>query len=88
MLPSSKYSVMSLSYWDQTLWGVNIIIKNLDLKTQYSQTCSDILLLGSILVVYEWSDNGKNKNKDLKAKIYHLALKTMLKSNYSSSKYI
>ena len=35
-------------------------------------------VLGSIFIVYEWSKDGDNKDKDLKAKIYHPALKTIL----------
>ncbi len=69
---------MSLSHRDLTLWPVYIMIGNLDTKTQCSQTRPDTLLLGSIPIVYEWSEDRDNKNKDLKAKIYHLALKTML----------
>ena len=37
------------------------------------------MLLGSIPIVYERSDDSNDKNRDLKAKIYYLALKTMLK---------
>ena len=37
-----------------------------------------ILLLGSIPIIYERSEDANNKNKDLKAKIYHIPLKTIL----------
>ncbi len=69
---------MSLSHEDQKLWSVYITIRNLDAKTWRNQTRLDTLLLSSIPVVHERSDDGDNKDKDLKAKIYHLALKTML----------
>ena len=40
--------------------------------------------MGSILIVYGWLEDANNKNKDLKAKIYHMALKTMLQPTYLS----
>ena len=43
-----------------------------------------MLLLGSIPIVHEWLENANNKNKDLKAKIYQMALKTMLQRTYPS----
>lgn len=54
------------------------MIDNLDLKIQCSQIEPDTLLLESIPVIYEELKDGNNKNKDLKAKIYYLTLKTML----------
>ena len=78
ILLSSDKTVMSLSHGDQTLWPVYITIGNLDSKTQRSQTRLGILLLGSIPSVHKRSKDGNNKNQDLKAKIYHLALTTML----------
>ena len=69
---------MSLSHGDQTLWPVYITINNLDSKTRLSQTRPGILFLGSIPIVYERLKDGNNKDQDLKAKIYHLALATML----------
>ncbi len=69
---------MNLNYWDQMLGLVYITIENLDSKTWCSQTWPSTPLFGSILVVYEWSEDEDNKDKDLKAKIYHLALKIML----------
>ncbi len=74
----SDKTVMSLSHGDQTLWLVYIIIRNIDAKTQRSQTRPNTLLLGSISIVHKWLEDGNNKDKDLKTKIYHLALKTML----------
>ena len=69
---------MSLSHGDQILWLVYIIVKNLNSKTWRSQNRSSTPLLGSIPIVYERLEEGDNKDKDLKAKIYHLVLKTML----------
>ena len=69
--------VMSLSHGDQTLWLIYITIGNLDSKTRRSQIRPDILLLGSIPIVHECLEDGNNKDQDLKAKIYHLALTTM-----------
>lgn len=70
--------VMSFSYENQMLWPAYIKIGNLDLKTWHSQIWVDILFLGSISIVHKWLKDGDNKDKDLKAKTYHLALKTML----------
>ncbi len=76
---------MSPSHGDQTLWPVYITIRNLDAKTRHSQTRPGTLLLDSIPVVHERLEDGDNKDKDLKAKIYHLALKTMLQRKCPSS---
>ena len=78
ILLSSDKTVMSLSHGDQTLWPVYITIGNLDSKTRRSQIRPGTLLLGSISIVYEHLEDRNNKDQDLKAKIYHLALKTML----------
>ena len=77
----SDKTVMSLSHWDQTLWPVYITIGNLDSKFCRSQTRPGILLLGSISIVHERSEDGNNKNQDLRAKIYHLPLTTILQRN-------
>ena len=69
---------MSLSHGDQTLWPVYITIGNLDLKTWRSQIRPSTPLLGSIPIVHECLEDGNNKDQDLKAKIYRLALTTML----------
>ncbi len=74
--------VMSFSHRDQTLWPVYITIGNLDAKTRRSQKRSGTLLLGSIPIIYERSEDANNQNKDLKAKIYHMTLKTMLQRTY------
>ena len=78
ILLSNDQTVMSLSYGNQTLWPIYTTIGNLDSKTQQSQTCPYTLLLGSIPIIHERLEDGNNKNQDLKAKIYHLALITML----------
>ena len=65
---------MSFGDRDQTLWPVYITIENLDATTPRSQKRPEMLLLGSILFVHEWLEDANNKNKDLKAKIYHIAL--------------
>ena len=67
------------------LWSIYITIKNLDAKTWRNQTQPGTLFLGSIFVVHERLKNGNNKDKDLKAKIYYLVLKTILQHNYLSS---
>ena len=41
-----------------------------------------MLLLGSIPIVYGWFKDENNKEKDLKTKIYPMALKTMLRRTY------
>ncbi len=78
----SDKTVMSLSHEDQTLWPVYITIGNLDAKTWRSQKWLGTLLFGSIFIIYERSKDANNKDKDLKAKIYHMALKTMLQHTY------
>lgn len=69
---------MGLGHRDETLWPVYIIIGNLDGKTRRSQKRPGILLLGSISIVQERSEDANNKDNDLKAKIYHMTFKTML----------
>ena len=69
---------MSLSHGDQKLWLVYITIENLNAKIRRSQKRPGMLLLGSIPIIYKRSEDANNKNKDLKAKFYHIALKTML----------
>ena len=78
VLLASDKTVMSLSHGDQILWPVYITIGNLDAKTRRSQNRPATLLLGSIPIVHERAEDSNNKDRDLKAKIYHLALKTML----------
>lgn len=83
---------MNLSHGDQMLQPIYITISNLDLKSPHSQTRPGTLFLGSISIIYERSEDENNKDKDLKTKIYHLALKTMLQcksplSMYSGFKY-
>ena len=45
-------------------------------------------LLGSISIIHERLEDANNKDKDLKAKIYHMALKTMLQRTYPSFPFI
>ena len=78
VLLASDKTIMSLSHGDQILWPVYVIIENLDAKTCQSQNRPAILLLGSIPIVHKRAEDSNNKDRDLKAKIYHLALKTML----------
>ena len=73
ILISSDKTVIRLSYGNQTLWPVYITIGNLDAKTRQFQKRPGTLLFGSIPIVYERSEDAKNKDKDLKTKIYHLA---------------
>ena len=79
---------MTFSHGDQTLWPVYIIIGNVDAKTRRSQKQLRTLLLGFIHIIHKRSENANNKNKDLKAKIYHMALKTILQRTYSSFPFI
>lgn len=65
---------MSLSYRNQVFWPVYIIRANLDVKTRCSQYWPTILFLGFIPIVYKQAKDLNNKNKDLKTKIYFLAL--------------
>ncbi len=82
ILISSDKTVMSLSPGDQTFWPVYITIGNLDAKTRRSQKRPGTLLQGSIPIIHERSKDANNKDKDLKTKIYHMALKTMLQPTY------
>ena len=84
----SDKMVMSLSHWDQTLWPVYIIIKILDAKTWQSRKQLGTLLLGSIPIIHKQSEDANNKDKDLKAKIYYIALKTILHCTYPSFHFI
>ncbi len=77
-LISSNKTIVSLGYEDQTLWSVYILIRNLDAKIRRSQKQLGMLLLDSIPIIHEWSEDAKNRDKDLKAKIYYMTLKTML----------
>ena len=83
ILLSRDKIVMSLNHGDQKLWPVYITIENLDSKTWRCQTRPGTLLLGSISIVHECSEDGNNKDQDLKAKIYHLALTTTLQRKCS-----
>lgn len=57
---------------------ISITINNLALKTWYNQTLLGILFLGLISIIKKHLKDRNNKNKNLKPKIYHLILKTML----------
>ena len=70
--------IMSFNYGDQTLWPVYITIGNLNAKIQPFQKWPGILFLGFILIIHKRLKDINNENKDLKAMIYHIALKTML----------
>ncbi len=82
ILISSDKTVISLSHGDQTLWPVYITIRNLDAKTRRSQNQPGTLLLGSIPIIHEQFEDVNNKDKDLKAKIDYMALRTMLQRIY------
>ena len=69
---------MSLSHRDQVFWPIYVIIGNLDAKICQSRNRLEILFLDSIPIVYKRAEDSNIKNKDLKAKTYYLALKTML----------
>lgn len=69
---------MSLSHRYQVFWRVYITIHDLDAMTCQSQHRPVTLFLRSISIVHESTEDSNKKDKDLKAKIYHLALKTML----------
>lgn len=59
------------------LWPIHIIISNLDSKIWHSQIQLDSLSLSFISIIYKYLKDRKNKNKDLRTKIYHLALKVI-----------
>ncbi len=82
ILLASDKTVMGLSHGDQVFWSVYITIGNLDAKTNWSQNRPETLLLGLIPIVYKQAENSNNKDRDLKSKTYHLALRTMLERMY------
>ena len=84
ILISIDKTIMSLCYGDQRLWPVYITIGNLDAKIWQFQKRPGTLLLGFIPITHKQSEDANNKNKYLKAKIYHMALKTILQYTYSS----
>ena len=49
----------------------------------WNQNQLGTLLLSFISIIHKQLENTNNKNRDLKTKIYHLALKTMLEHKYS-----
>ena len=71
--------MISLSQKELVFWPVYITIGNLNVKIHQNQNRLNILLLGSISIVHKQTEDSINKKSDLKAKIYHLALETMLK---------
>ena len=70
---------MSLSHGDQVFWLVFITIDNLNIKMRSTQNWPNTSLLDFILIVHGQVEDPNNKDRDLKAQIYHLALETMLK---------
>ncbi len=64
------------------MWPVYITIENLVTKTWQSQKWPGTLVLSSNPIIYKRSKDANNKDKDLKIKIYHIALKTMLQHTY------
>ncbi len=73
---------MSLSNGDQILWLVYITIRNLDKIIWQFPKRPGTLLLGSIFIIHEQFKDTNSKDKDLKTKIYHMALKTILQHTY------
>ena len=84
----SDKTVISLSHWDQTLWPVYITNGDWDTKIRQSQKRPETLLLGFIPIIHERLEDANNKNKDLKAKIYHMALKSMLQRTFPNFSFI
>lgn len=58
----------------------------MDWKCWQSEVYFSTLFLGSISIIHERLKDRDNKNQDLKAKIYYLALKTILQRKCSFSK--
>lgn len=69
---------MSFYHREQIIWLVYITIRNLDTKTQQSKKWPKTLLLSRIPIIHERLEDINNKDKNLKVKIYHITLKTML----------
>ena len=64
------------------MWLGYITIENLDAKIRQFQKRPETLLLGSIFIIHKWSKDTNINDKDLKAKIYPMALKPILQYNY------
>ena len=79
---------MSFSYGDHAFWSVYITIENLDAKTRQFQKRPKLLLFDFISIIHKWSEDANNKNKNLEAKIYYIALKTILQYTYPSFLFI
>lgn len=84
----SDKTLVSFNCRDQTLWPVYDTIGNLDAKMRQSQKRPGILLLNSNPMIHERLEDANNKNKNLKIKIYHIALKTISKRIYPSLSFI
>lgn len=55
---------------------------NKDARIQQSEKRPETLLLSSIPIIFKRSEDTNNKDKDLKAKIYQMDLKTILQYIY------
>lgn len=79
ILIASTKIVICLRHRDQILLPIYITIGYLDAKSRQRQTCSSNLLFASIPIVHKCAKDSNKIDKDLKAKVYHLALKPMFK---------
>lgn len=73
---------MSFSHKDQILWLIYITIANQDAKTRQFQKRLGTLLLNIIPIFHKRLEDVNIKDKDLKAKIYYMTLKTLLQYTY------
>ena len=63
---------------NQIFWLIHILIKNLCAKIQYFQKQSKTFLLIFIFIIHDYPKDTKNKDKNLKIKIYYIAFQIIL----------
>lgn len=80
-------SIADKTMLTKVVWVLNLILlKNKKLKCKNSTILKKLgnLLLNTFSIFYKRLKDRNNKNKDLKAKIYYMAWKTILKHTYYS----
>ena len=79
LLLATDKTRLTQHHGDQSAWPVYLTIGNLDRKTRRQPNRPGIVLLGFIPIVKE-----KEKGDELKAQVYHLAMKMMLRREFHS----
>ena len=79
LLLATDKTRLTKHHGDQSTWPVYLKIGNLDRKTRRQPNRPGIVLLGFIPIVKE-----KEKGDELKAQVYHHAMKMMLRREFHS----